>query len=54
MTGKARPASLRQLVLQAPAPVITRSLGFHHKSTPRIAAEVGGSWNRYAPGNHTR
>ncbi|WP_216858177.1 hypothetical protein [Actinomadura verrucosospora] len=54
MTGEARPAALRQLVLQAPAPVIARSLGFHDNSTTRIAAEAGGSWNRYAPGDHTK
>ncbi|GAA2126969.1 hypothetical protein GCM10009727_16430 [Actinomadura napierensis] len=54
MTGKARPAALRQLVLQAPAPVITRSLGFHDKSTTRIVTEAGGTWNRYAPGDHTK
>jgi hypothetical protein len=54
LTSKARPAALRQLVLQAPAPVIARSLGFHDLSTTRIAAEAGGTWNRYAPGNHTR
>ncbi len=52
LTGTARPAALRQLVLQAPAPVIARSLGFHHQTTTRVAAEAGGTWNRYAPGDH--
>jgi hypothetical protein len=52
LTGTARPAALRQLVLQAPAPVIARSLGFHDKTTTRLAAEAGGTWNRYAPGDH--
>ncbi|MFF5260054.1 SDR family NAD(P)-dependent oxidoreductase [Actinomadura viridis] len=50
----ARTAALRQLVLQAPAPVIARSLGFHDTTTARIAAEAGKSWIHYAPGDHTR
>jgi hypothetical protein len=53
-TGTARVAALRQLVLQAPAPVIAQSLGFHHKTTTRIAADAGGAWNRYAPSDHTQ
>ncbi|HEX9354797.1 MAG TPA: hypothetical protein VF933_13405 [Streptosporangiaceae bacterium] len=52
--GIARPAALRQLVLQAPAPVIAQSLGYFHKTTTRIAAEAGGTWSRYAPGDHGR
>ncbi|MES0832713.1 hypothetical protein [Nocardiopsis tropica] len=40
---------LRQLVLQAPAPAITRSLGFHGVTLTRIAADAGGPWSRYAP-----
>jgi DNA-binding transcriptional regulator YbjK len=40
---------LRQLVLQAPAPVIARVLGFHDVTTTRIAADAGGPWSRYAP-----
>ncbi|TDD73384.1 hypothetical protein E1293_31480 [Actinomadura darangshiensis] len=49
----ARTAALRQLVLQAPAPVIARSLSFHDTTTARIAAEAGKSWIHYAPGDHT-
>jgi hypothetical protein len=52
-TGTARPSALRQLVLQAPAPVIARSPGFHDKTTTRIAAEAGGTWKHYAPGDHS-
>jgi hypothetical protein len=52
--GTARPAALRQLVLQAPAPVVARSLGYHDKTTTRLAAEAGGTWSRYAPGDHAR
>ena len=51
-TATTRPSALRQLVLQAPAPVIARSLGFHDKTTTRIAAEAGGTWKHYAPGDH--
>jgi hypothetical protein len=53
LTGIARPAALRQLVLQAPAPVITRALGFHDTTTTRVAADAGGTWNRYAPNDHS-
>lgn len=47
-----RVAALRQLVLQAPAPVIAQALGFHDTTTTRITAQAGGSWNRYAPSDH--
>jgi hypothetical protein len=54
LTGPARLSALRQLVLQAPAPVIARSLGFHDNTTTRIAAEAGKTWNQYAPGDHAQ
>ncbi|MGP3965686.1 hypothetical protein ACTWPT_58065 [Nonomuraea sp. 3N208] len=54
LTGTARPAALRQLVLQAPAPIIARALGFHDKTTTRVAADAGGTWNRYAPNDHSQ
>ncbi|WP_433232532.1 hypothetical protein [Actinomadura formosensis] len=47
-----RVAALRQLVLQAPAPVIAQALGFHDKTTTQLAAQAGGAWNRYAPDDH--
>ncbi|WP_201776584.1 site-specific integrase [Allosalinactinospora lopnorensis] len=53
-SGSVRSAALRQLVLQAPAPVIARALGFHDKTTTRIAASEGGAWNRYATSDHTQ
>jgi hypothetical protein len=53
-TGAARPAALRQLVLQTPAPVIAKSLGYHHITTTRVAANAGGTWNRYAPNDHSK
>jgi hypothetical protein len=45
---RARIAALRQLVLQAPAPVIAEALGFHHTTTHRQTVYAGGIWNRYA------
>ena len=54
-TTTARTAALRQLVLQAPAPVVARMLGYHDKHTARVVAESGGTWSRYAPGDdHAR
>lgn len=47
-----RTSAIRQLVLQAPAPVVARMLGFHDKHTTRVLIEAGGNWNRYAPGDH--
>ena len=44
-----RSAALRQLVLQAPAPVIAAMLGYSHEGAARIAAEAGSPWSRYAP-----
>ncbi|MEU0238048.1 hypothetical protein ABZ234_10185 [Nocardiopsis sp. NPDC006198] len=49
-----RTSALRQLVLQAPAPVIAQALGFHDKTTTQVVAEVGGTWNRYAPSDHSQ
>ncbi len=53
-TLTARTAALRQLVLQAPAPVVAAALGFHPVTAHRHRADAGGTWNRYAPGDHTR
>lgn len=54
-TTAARTAALRQLVLQAPAPVVAGMLGYHNKYTARVLAEAGGTWSRYAPGDdHAR
>jgi hypothetical protein len=53
-TATARPSALRHLVLQAPAPVIARTLGFHDQTTSRISIDAGKTWNQYAPGDHTQ
>ena len=47
-----RTAALRQLVLQAPAPVIADMLSYSHQGTARVAAEAGSPWSRYAPGDN--
>lgn len=49
---EARVSALRQLVLQAPAPVIADALGYHQTTTARQVAHAGATWSRYAPGNH--
>jgi hypothetical protein len=44
-----RTSALRHLVLQAPAPVIARMLGYTDQQTSRIATAVGSPWSRFAP-----
>lgn len=51
---RGRTSAIRQLVLQAPAPVIAKALGYHDKTATRLVTEAGGTWSRYAPGNHER
>lgn len=53
-TQAVRTAALRQLVLQAPAPVIAQALGFHHKTTTRVATEAGTPGSHYASGDHSQ
>ncbi|MFG1953450.1 hypothetical protein [Micromonospora sp. NPDC048830] len=48
-TVPGRLAAPRQLVLQAPAPVVAQALGFHHHTTQRHHAAASGTWNRYSP-----
>ncbi|WP_250285753.1 site-specific integrase [Frankia sp. CiP1_Cm_nod2] len=50
----ARTAALRQLVLQAPAPVVAQALGYHPTTTQWHRADAGGTWTHYAPGDHGR
>ena len=49
-----RVAALRQLVLQAPAPVIADALGYHDEHVAKVWTDAGGEWKTYAPGDHTR
>jgi hypothetical protein len=50
----ARTATIRQLVLQAPPSVVAGMLGYHVVHTEAVAVQAGGSWKKYAPGDHTR
>ncbi|MFF4775885.1 hypothetical protein [Microtetraspora fusca] len=43
-----------ELVLQAPAPVVARMLGYHNESVAGIAAQAAGPWSHYASVDHTR
>ncbi|WP_433393066.1 hypothetical protein [Micromonospora sp. KLBMP9576] len=49
---EAHASALRQLVLQAPAPVIADTLGFHQTTTTRQRAHAGATWNRYPASRH--
>lgn len=51
---RGRTSVIRQLVLQAPAPVIAKALGYHDKTAARLVTEAGGTWSRYARGDHQR
>jgi hypothetical protein len=44
---QARTASFRQLVLQAPPPVVARALGYDYGTAANHAIAAGGTWNRY-------
>jgi len=50
----ARGAAIRQQLLELPAPVVAEALGYHDKTTSRLRNETGGTWSRYAPGDHAR
>ncbi|MGH3709659.1 MAG: hypothetical protein ACRDRQ_16490 [Pseudonocardiaceae bacterium] len=53
-TGSARTAAIRQHVLEMPAPVVADALSYHPVTTAKIATQIGVTWSRYAPGDHTR
>jgi hypothetical protein len=46
--------AIRDLLLQAPAPVVARTLGYGDHHTEKLAARAGSTWKRYAAGDHTR
>ncbi|MCX5205704.1 hypothetical protein OG897_30155 [Streptomyces sp. NBC_00237] len=50
----ARGVAIRQQLLEMPAPVLADALGYHGKTTTRLRDETGGTWSRYAPGDHAR
>ena len=35
-----------------PAPVVADALGYHQVTTAKLAAQTGGTWSRYAAGEH--
>ncbi|RYJ29059.1 hypothetical protein CU044_2152 [Streptomyces sp. L-9-10] len=49
-----RTAAIRQHVLEMPAPVVAEALGYHRVTTAKLASEAGGTWSRYAAGDHWR
>ena len=49
---QARTSALRELVLQAPAPVIARALGYSQGTASKHLADAGGTWNHYPPLHH--
>ncbi|TDD60013.1 hypothetical protein E1263_13025 [Kribbella antibiotica] len=50
----ARTRAIRELLLQAPAPVVATMLNYTSQRAERIAAEAGNTWKTYAAGDHTR
>ncbi|MCX4529842.1 hypothetical protein OG982_29810 [Streptomyces sp. NBC_01551] len=50
----ARGAAIRQQFFELPAPVVAVVLGCHDKATGRLLRETGGTWSRYAAGDHLR
>jgi hypothetical protein len=50
----ARTAALRELVLQAPAPVVAGMIGIHPVHAAFVTKQAGTDWSRYAPGDHSR
>ncbi|MEU0588740.1 hypothetical protein [Streptomyces sp. NPDC006132] len=53
-TIASRVSAIRQHVLEMPAPVVADALGYHQVTTAKLAAQAGGTWSRYASGDHTR
>jgi hypothetical protein len=49
-----RTSAIRQHVLEMPAPVVADALSYHPKTTALLAAQAGGTFSRYAPGDHKR
>lgn len=53
-TFDGRTAAIRQMLLQAPEPVVAKMLGYHPVHAEAIAAGAGGTWKIYAPSDHSR
>jgi integrase len=52
LNGRSR--AIRELLLQAPAPVVAAMIGYHTGHTEQLASEAGATWKRYAVGDHAR
>jgi hypothetical protein len=53
-TAAGRASAIRQHVLETPAPVVADALSYSQGTTARLAAQAGGTFSRYAPGDHKR
>jgi hypothetical protein len=53
-TDSARTATIRQHIMEMPAPVIADALSYHPVTTTKIATQIGVTWSRYATDDHTR
>jgi hypothetical protein len=49
-----RTSSIRQHIMESPAPIVADALSYHPNTTARLAAQAGGTFSRYAPGDHSR
>ena len=49
-----RTSAIRQHVLETPSPVVADALSYRPATTARLAAQAGGTFSRYAPGDHDR
>jgi hypothetical protein len=46
------PSAIR--LLEMPAPIVADALSYHPVIAAKIGSLAGGSWSRYAAGDHTR
>ena len=49
-----RASAIRHHVAEMPAPVVASALGYHQVTTAKLTAQTGGTWGRYAAGDHLR
>ncbi|TYB62161.1 hypothetical protein FXF51_25900 [Nonomuraea sp. PA05] len=53
-TTASRGAAIRQHIRESPAPVVADALNYHPGTATRIAALIGITYSRYAPGDHSQ
>jgi hypothetical protein len=51
-TVAGRASAIRQHVLEMPASVVADALGYLQVTTAKLATQTGGTWSRYAAGEH--